>query len=188
MLKLDYNKEYFTRVTLHECPKCYGWRAIGLLTQKGWTGSLQPIIYHFKNKYNAFIIVKWLETVNKMYYTNGLAFQHHFNAKPCALSWNPIKIHNLANKPKFAYWALNINQPRCHSTIKRVWGCTNHQDGNRFHIYGDTTPAMSSLFKPQLFTEGEGYTNHPTMPYMAVTSIVKALTGDLWWSPRPFTE
>ena len=29
-------------------------------------------------------------------------------------------------------------------------------DGNRLHIYGDTTPAMSSLFKPQLFTEGEG--------------------------------
>ena len=44
-------------------------------------------------------------------------------------------------------------------------------------IYGDTTPAMSSLLKPQLFTEGQGPIKSPTMPYMAVTSIVKALTS-----------
>ena len=48
---------------------------------------------------------------------------------------------------------------------------------NQIHIYGDTTPAMSSLFKPWLFTEGEGPIKSPTMPYMAVTSIVKALTS-----------
>ena len=48
---------------------------------------------------------------------------------------------------------------------------------NQIHIYGDTIAAMSSLFKAWLFTEGEGPIKSPTMPYMAVTSIVKALTS-----------
>ena len=49
----------------------------------------------------------------------------------------------------------------------------NHQDVTRFHILWKTQdPAMSSLFKPQLFTEGEGPIKSPTMPYMAETSVV----------------
>ena len=77
--------------------------------------------------------------------------------KHVLLTKTKLKVHNLTNKPKSAYLMINISSPRCHSTIKRVRGCTNRPDGNRLHIYGDTTPAMSSFFKPQLFTEGEGY-------------------------------
>ena len=39
---------------------------------------------------------------------------------------------------------------------------------------------MSSLFKPWLFTEGEAPIKSPTMPYMAETSVVKALTSHLY--------
>ena len=83
-----------------------------------------------------------------MHYPNGSGFLQYYNVRTCALSWIQVKIHNLTNKPKSAYLMINITSPRCHSTIKRVWGCTNCQDGNRFHIYGDTTPAMSSLSNP----------------------------------------
>ena len=72
--------------------------------------------------------------------------------KTCALSQNQRKMDNSANKPKFVYITINNRLPRCQSTIKGVWGYTNHQDVARYkfwkedqipkHVLPHQTPAL----------------------------------------------